>query len=101
MAALLIYLESPGIPSVLRPPLEQKEAIRAENARRQEMEKAKADAYEAGRAEAMSTLVSRHCRRNARSGRARCPDRDRFSRCSPHQCASGGGHLPLSAAPAS
>ena len=58
MAAALLYL---GFQAFLRASArrsEQKEAIRAENARQQEMEKAKADAYEAGRAEAMSTLVS-------------------------------------------
>lgn len=58
MAALLIYL---GFRAFLRFSArrsEQKEAVRAENARQQEMEKAKADAYEAGRAEAMSTLGS-------------------------------------------
>ena len=58
MAVLLVYL---GFRAFLRFSArrsEQKEAIRAENARQQEMEKAKADAYEAGRAEAMSTLVS-------------------------------------------
>ena len=58
MAALLIYLSLRAFLRFSARRSEQKEAIRAENARRQEMEKAKADAYEAGRAEAMSTLVS-------------------------------------------
>ena len=58
MAVLLIYLSFRAFLRFSARRSEQKEAIRAENARQQEMEKAKADAYEAGRAEAMSTLVS-------------------------------------------
>lgn len=49
MAALLIYLSLRAFLRFSARRSEQKEAIRAENARRQEMEKAKADAYEAGR----------------------------------------------------
>lgn len=58
MAALLLYLSFQAFLRASARRSERKEAIRAENARQQEMEKAKADAYEAGRAEAMSTLVS-------------------------------------------
>lgn len=58
VAVLLVYL---CIQAFLRASArrnQEKEAARAENARQQEMEKAKTDAYEAGRAEAMSAFAS-------------------------------------------
>ena len=58
VAVLLIYLCFQAFLRASDRRKQEKEAARAENARIQEMEKAKTDAYEAGRAEAMSTFAS-------------------------------------------
>lgn len=58
VAVLLIYLSFQAFLRASDRRKQEKEAARAENARIQEMEKAKTDAYEAGRAEAMSTFAS-------------------------------------------
>ncbi len=57
-AVLVIYLLVKALARSSARRSAEKEAARAENARRQEMEKAKAEAYAAGRAETLSTFAS-------------------------------------------
>ena len=58
VAALLLYLSGRAFVRYAARRRAQKEAVRAENAHRQEVEQARAEAYEAGRASVMSDMVA-------------------------------------------
>lgn len=58
VAALLLYLSGRAFVRYAARRRAQKEAVRAENAHRQEVEQARAEAYEAGRASVMSDMAA-------------------------------------------
>ena len=58
VTVLLLYFSGRAFLRYIARRRAQKEAVRAENAHRQEVEQAKAEAYEAGRAEAMSAMTA-------------------------------------------